>query len=176
MKKPSFYFVALVLLMASRVFGGEVAIGVFAFQGERAAASDWSPVIRYLNQALPAHQFRLDQYDAAGLRLAIAGHRVDLVITNPGYYVTMEAEFGISRIATLDTQESHPARALGSVVLARADQTKLRVLADLAGKRVAAVAPEAFGGYLVAAREMLGQGIDASAQLVRSALKKNLPW
>jgi two-component system sensor histidine kinase TtrS len=165
MKKPSFYFVALVLLMASRVFGGEVAIGVFAFQGERAAASDWSPVIRYLNQALPAHQFRLDQYDAAGLRLAIAGHRVDLVITNPGYYVTMEAEFGISRIATLDTQESHPARALGSVVLARADQTKLRVLADLAGKRVAAVAPEAFGGYLVAAREMLGQGIDAESDL-----------
>ena len=151
--------------MASKAFSGEVAIGVFAYQGERAAASDWSPVIRYLNQALPAHQFRLDQYDAAGLRQAIAGHRVDLVITNPGYYVSMEAEFGISRIATLDTEESHPARALGSVVLARADQPNLRVLADLAGKRVAAVAPEAFGGYLVAAREMLAQGIDAESDL-----------
>lgn len=151
--------------MASNVFGGEVAIGVFAFQGERAAASDWSPVIRYLNQALPEHHFRLDQYDAAGLRQAIAGHRVDLVITNPGYYVSMEAEFGISRIATLDTEESHPAQALGSVVLARADQPNLRVLADLAGKRVAAVAPEAFGGYLVVAREMLGEGIDAESDL-----------
>ncbi len=151
--------------MASKVFGGEVAIGVFAFQGERAAASDWSPVIRYLNKALPEHRFRLDQYDAEGLRRAIAGAQVDLVITNPGYYVTMEAEFGISRIATLDTEDSNPARALGSVVLARANQTDLRVLADLAGKRVAAVAPEAFGGYLVVAREMLGEGVDAESDL-----------
>lgn len=165
MTKQSSYFVALFLLMASKVFGGEVAIGVFAYQGERAAASDWSPVIRYLNQALPEHHFRLDQYDATGLRQAIATHRVDLVITNPGYYVFMEAEFGISRIATLDTEDSHPARALGSVVLARANQPDLRVLADLAGKRVAAVAPEAFGGYLVAAREMLGEGVDAESDL-----------
>lgn len=142
-----------------------MAIGVFAYQGERAAASDWLPVIRYLNQALPDHHFRLDQYDAIGLRQAIAENRVDLVITNPGYYVIMEAEFGISRIATLDTADSHPARALGSVVLARADQPGLQYLSDLAGKRVAAVAPEAFGGYLVAAREMLGQGVDPESDL-----------
>ena len=163
--KLVFSVVALLYLLDSNALGGEVAIGVFAYQGERAAASDWSPVIRYLNQALPGHHFRLDQYDALGLRQAIAEDRVDLVITNPGYYVTMEAEFGISRIATLDTEESHPARAIGSVVLTRADQPELRVLADLAGKRVAAVAPEAFGGYLVAAREMLNQGIDAESDL-----------
>lgn len=165
MTKRFFNFAALLFLVASKAFGGEVAIGVFAYQGERAAASDWLPVIRYLNQALPEHHFRLDQYDAVGLRQAIAGHRVDLVITNPGYYVTMEAEFGISRIATLDTEDSYPARALGSVVLARVDQPGLQSLSDLAGKRVAAVAPEAFGGYLVAAREMLGQGVDPESDL-----------
>ncbi|MBS1138975.1 MAG: histidine kinase [Proteobacteria bacterium] len=165
MTKRLVCFVALCFLMASKVFSGEVAIGVFAYQGERAAASDWSPVVRYLNQALPEHHFRLDQYDAVGLRHAIAGNRVDLVITNPGYYVTMEAEFGISRIATLDTDESHPAHALGSVVMTRADRPGLRVLADLTGKRVAAVAPEAFGGYLVAAREMLGQNVDPESDL-----------
>lgn len=155
----------LCLSMLSNAIGGDVVIGVFAYQGERAAASDWSPVIRYLNKALPTHHFRLDHYDAGGLRQAIAENRVDLVITNPGYYVTMETEFGISRIATLDTEDSDPARALGSVVLARADQSALRELADLAGKRVAAVAPEAFGGYLVAAREMLSQGVDPESDL-----------
>ena len=165
MEKRLFYLAVLFFLIASKVSGSEVAIGVFAYQGERAAASDWLPVIRYLNQALPDHHFRLDQYDAMGLRKAIAENRVDLVITNPGYYVTMEAEFGISRIATLDTEDSHPARALGSVVLARADQPGLQYLSDLAGKRVAAVAPEAFGGYLVAAREMLGQGVDPESDL-----------
>jgi len=164
-KKSFFCSAALFFLIASKAFGSEVAIGVFAYQGEQAAASDWLPVIRYLNQALPDHHFRLDQFDAIGLRQAIAENRVDLVITNPGYYVTMEAEFGISRIATLDTEDSHPARALGSVVLARADQPGLQSLSDLAGKRVAAVAPEAFGGYLVAARELLGQGVDPDSDL-----------
>ena len=165
MGKRLFYLAALFFLIASKVLASEVAIGVFAYQGEQAAASDWLPVIRYLNQALPDHHFRLDQFDAIGLRQAIAENRVDLVITNPGYYVTMEAEFGISRIATLDTEDSHPARALGSVVLARADQPGLQSLSDLAGKRIAAVAPEAFGGYLVAAREMLGQGVDPESDL-----------
>lgn len=165
MGKRLFYLAAFFFLIASKVSGSEVAIGVFAYQGERAAASDWLPVIRYLNQALPDHHFRLDHYDAKGLRQAIAENRLDLVITNPGYYVTMEAEFGISRIATLDTEDSRPARALGSVVLAKANQPGIQSLSDLAGKRVAAVAPEAFGGYLVAAREMLGQGVDPESDL-----------
>lgn len=153
-------FAFVLTLNAIDALGSDVAIGVFAYQGERAAASDWSPLIKYLNTALPDHRFHLEQYDTTGLRNAVAEHRVDLVITNPGYYITLEAEFGLSRIATLDTDDATPARALGSVVLARADRQNLRELSDLAGKRVAAVAPDAFGGYLVAAREFLRHGVD----------------
>ena len=52
MAKRLFCFFGLCLLLLSKAYGDDVAIGVFAYQGERAAA-DWSPVIRYLNQALP---------------------------------------------------------------------------------------------------------------------------
>ena len=150
----------MLLAATGSAAGREVAIGVFAYQGERAAATDWSPVLAYLNGALPEHRFHLQQHDAAGLRQAIAERGVDLVITNPGYYVKMEAEFGLSRIATLDAVGTSPTQALGSTVIARADRPDLRGFADLAGKRIAAVAPDAFGGYLVAAREMLRQGFD----------------
>lgn len=143
----------------------EVAIGVFAYQGERAATSDWTPLLRYLDQALPEHHFRLENHDAEGLRQAIADHRIDLVITNPGYYIAMEAEFGLSRIATLESPGTPAAKALGSVILARADRGDLNELSDLAGKRVAAVAPEAFGGYLLAAREMLRRGVEPESDL-----------
>lgn len=154
------------LLIASNAIGRDVAIGLFAFQGERAASSDWSPVLAYLGSALPEHRFRLEHYDAAGLRQAIAERRVDLVITNPGHYVSMEAEFGLSRIATLvSPQAASTSRALGSVVFTRADRRDLRELPDLAGKKVAAVAPEAFGGYLVAAREMLKAGVDPETDI-----------
>jgi len=153
----------------------EVVIGVFAYQGERAAEADWSPVLGYLGRAVPEHRFRLEHHDAVGLRQAIATQRVDLVITNPGYYVAMEAEFGISRIATLvSPPAASPRHAIGSVVLARAERTELRELSDLAGMRVAAVAADAFGGYLVAAREMAKHGIDAEDDL-RQTLFVGLP-
>ena len=143
----------------------EVRIGIFAFQGEKAATADWSPLIDALDRALPEHRFHLANYDADGLRRAIAGHEVDLVVTNPGYYITMEAEFGLSRIATLEAPQASADRALGSVVFTRVDRSDLRTLADLSGKRIAAVAPEAFGGYLLAAREMQRQGVDPESDL-----------
>lgn len=156
---------ALFLLGSSLACAGEVAIGVFAYQGEKVANADWTPVIRYLNQAIPGQQFRLENHDAQSLRAAIAERRVDLVITNPGYYITMEAEFGLSRIATLESPDTPAAKTLGSVVFTRANRDDLRVIGDLAGKRVAAVDPDAFGGYLLAAREMLRQGVDPENDL-----------
>lgn len=155
----------LFLSGAGDALANDVAIGVFAYQGERAATSDWTPLVRYLNQALPEHHFRLENHDAEGLRKAITDHRIDLVITNPGYYIAMEAEFGLSRIATLESPGTPATKALGSVVLARADRGDLNELSDLAGKRVAAVAPEAFGGYLLAAREMLRRGVEPESDL-----------
>jgi len=78
----------------------------------------------------------------------------------------MEYEFGLSRIATLASPQSlSPARAIGSAVIVRADRNDLHALSDLAGKRLAVVAPQAFGGYLVVARELLQQGIDPEADL-----------
>ncbi len=158
---------ALAALCAPLASARDVAIGVFAFQGEQAALSDWSPMVAYLNKTLPGNRFRLLNYDAEGLREAIAAHRVDLVVTNPGHYVAMEAEFGLSRIATLVGPRTTAAHAVGSVVFARAQRTELNTLGDLKGKTLAAVAPEAFGGYLIAAREMLRQGIDPDADLGR---------
>lgn len=161
-----FSLASILFLSSVGATGRDVAIGVFAYQGERAAISDWSPVLAYLNMAVPGHRFRLDNYDVEGLRKAIAEQRVDLVITNPGYYVTMEAEFGLSRIATLVSPHAvTAAQAIGSAVIVRASRQDLRELSDLVGKKIAAVAPEAFGGYLIAARELLRLGIDPESDI-----------
>lgn len=138
----------------------DVAIGVFAYQGEHAAVADWQPLLAALSQALPGQRFHLQQYDAAGLRRAVAAGEVALVVTNPGYYIALESEFGLGRIATLSS-------AIGSVVLTRASRDDINSYADLAGKRIAAVAPDAFAGYLIAAREMLEAGVDPEADLAQ---------
>lgn len=157
------------LLALPLLFGGaagaqpqEVTVGVFAYQGERATLDDWAGLASYLERTVPGYRFRLKNYDAPGMRRAVASGEADLLITNPGYYIGLETEMGVSRIATL----SSPAvPAIGSVILARAERSDLRTLSDLAGKRVAAVSPDAFAGYLVAAREMREAGVDTETDL-----------
>jgi two-component system, LuxR family, sensor histidine kinase TtrS len=158
--------VTAAVLVHSAIAQTTVSVGVFAWQDRRATMADWGTVIDALNRALPTHRFQLHRYDAAGLREAVALHEVDLVITSPGNYVAMEGELGLSRIATLASPNvGSPAQAIGSAVFVRSDRPELTDLSALAGKRVAAVGPDAFAGYLVAARELKRVGIDPESDI-----------
>ena len=127
---------------------GEIRVGVLDFLGSEATVSEWSPMLRHLEASLPGHSVRLARLDHAGMRAAVAAGELDFIVTNPGHYVELEAEFGASRILTLVAGHGRsPARALGSTVLVRADRSDLRALADLRGKRVAIVGREGFGGF-----------------------------
>jgi two-component system sensor histidine kinase TtrS len=138
-----------------------VRIGVLAYKGPEAVPEDWSSVTERLNAALPDHRFVLVDYDLAGLTKAVRDSTVDFVITNSGHYITLEYDYGASRIATLESPWApDPARAIGSAIVVRADDGRIRSLADLAGKRVEAIGPDAFGGYQVAARELLRAGVN----------------
>lgn len=151
----------LALILSADLAAAEVRIGVLAFLGAEAAVSEWSHVVERLNQSLPGRRFVLVQLDHEGLRRSVQSGAVDFVVTNPGSYVALEVEFGASRIATLASpQAPSPERAVGSAVIVRADRADLRELADLAGLSVAAVGPEAFGGYQLAWREFAELGID----------------
>ncbi len=148
-------------LAAHAQAGAPVRIGVLDFLGSDAAFSDWPPMLARLKAALPERRFVLRYYDVAGLREAVRRQEVDFVITNGGQYVTLEAKFGVSRIATLESPGvPSPAQAIGSAVIARADRRDLNVLSDLKGKRVAAVGEDAFGGFQIAWREFRRQGVE----------------
>lgn len=138
-----------------------VRIGLLAFLDADVMSSQWEPLLDHLATSLPGSKPVLVQLDHAALRAAVAASSVDFVITNPGSYVALEMEFGISRIATLDTaQAPSPLRAVGSAVIVLAERKDLRSLADLAGKRVMAVGEDAFGGFQLAWREFAQLGMD----------------
>lgn len=140
---------------------GALRIGVLAFLGAEAAIEEWSPMVGRLQAAMPDRKISLVHFDHRGLREAASQGDIDFLITNPGHYVELEAELGASRILTLDSAPGYtPARAIGSTVLARADRSDLRTLADLRGKRVAIVTREGFGGYQLVWRELAKLGID----------------
>ena len=147
-----------------------VRIGVLAYQGSETSETDWSHLTARLNGAIPARRFELRHYDLDGMREAVGRQQLDFVVTNGGQYVILENELGLSRIVTLASSTAvSPDRAIGSAVIARSSRDDLRQLTDLAGKGIAAVSPEAFGGYLVALREFNRAGVmleDGDARVV----------
>jgi two-component system sensor histidine kinase TtrS len=154
----------LLLATASALADGPVRIGVLAYRGPDEAVSSWVELPARLAAAIPGHRFELQSFDGPALREAVRTGELHFVLTNSSQYVDLAAAFGIQRIATVMLPEAlSPEQALGSTVLALADRADLVDLPDLRGKRIATVAADAFGGYLVAARQLLHAGVDLEA-------------
>lgn len=142
-----------------------VRIGVLAYKGSEAVQEDWSYVAHWLEASIPDHRFILLDFDQAGLTRAVQTRTVNFVITSSGHYVALEHSDGASRIATLESPWAlSPRQSIGSAIVVRND-ARLHTLADLAGKHVLAVDPDAFGGYQIAARELLEAGVDPEHDL-----------
>lgn len=149
------------LLASATEASRQVRIGVLAWQGLEEAEVRWSTLMNRLADQLPGRELVLRHFDLAGVAAALKAGELDFVVTNPGHYVFLEAESGISRIATLVADNaSDPAHVVGSAVVVLADRQDIRRLADLQGHSLAAVSPDAFGGYQVAWGELRRQGLD----------------
>jgi C4-dicarboxylate-specific signal transduction histidine kinase/ABC-type phosphate/phosphonate transport system substrate-binding protein len=139
----------------------ELTLGVLAFRGEQAALQRWSATADYLGRNLEGYRFRLLPLTLDGMREAVAGDRLDFVLTNTGNYVVLEDAYGISRLATLET--THGDRSytqFGAVIFTRRERTDLNSLQDLKGHSMMAVSINAFGGFQMAWRELLAAGVD----------------
>jgi len=152
-------------LFALAAWGGEasrpVRIGVLAWQGLEEAEIRWSSLMSELQDRLPGRSLALRHFDLAGMAAALRAGELDFVVTNPGHYVFLEAESGVSRIATLMADAStDPAHVVGSAVVVLDERRDIAALADLKGRTLAAVSPDAFGGYQVVWAELRRLGLD----------------
>ena len=134
-----------------------VTIGVLAYRGDDIALRQWGDTLRYLQGAIPDHTFRLKPYNLTGLEQAVQDHSVDFILTNPGHMVYLGRYYGISQFASAQAPGSRdPSRSLGSVIFTRADRDDLKTLSDLKGKTLLIVSRQAFGGFLVGWRVIVG--------------------
>ena len=161
----AFLYGLLLWLVAANVLAGTtIRVGVLAYRGTGEELSNWENLPAQLAAAIPGHTFEVRSLAGPALREAVQAGELAFVITNSSQYVALAAEFGIQRIATVTLPEALSSKeSLGSVVLTLASRDDLRQLTDLRGKRIATMAPDAFGGYLVAAREFLRAGVDLEA-------------
>ncbi len=162
-KLVSFLIVLFPVLAAA---GDEVSVGVLAHRGIPKAKELWQPTIDFLNRRIPDRHFVLEPRKLDDLTRDTAAGKFDFVLTNPGQYVELEALYGISRLATLrNLRQGKPYDAFGSVIFTRADNTAVRSLRDVKGKRFAGVKKKAFGAFQVAWYELQQVGIDPFSDL-----------
>ena len=148
------------LLSAVDSEAATVKIGVLAKRGSENVQQKWTPTADYLNTLIPAHSFEIVPLDFGQVRQAVKDRTIDFLITNSGYYVELEHEFGVSRLATMKNLLNHvPKTLFGGVIFTRSDRTDINGLRDIRGKSFWAVDQASLGGWLTALREFHAQGI-----------------
>jgi two-component system sensor histidine kinase TtrS len=128
----------------------------------------WGPTAAYLSEAVPDHSFSIIPLDFQEIGSAVERRKVDFVLANTSIYVQLEAQYGVSRIATLMNKSPRGTfKVFGGVIFCRADRADIKELRDLKGKSFAAVDETSLGGWQVAWRELKDHGIDPSRHFAR---------
>ncbi len=135
-------------------------IGVLAFRGAETTLQEWGPLAAYLSETVEGWRFDIVPVTLISAPEDIKSGRLQFLVTNPGHYVALASEFGLSPLAT--RQRADGLMRFGTAIIARAG-SGISTLEDLRGKKVAAVSPDAFGGFQLAWHELVAQGIDPAS-------------
>lgn len=163
---------ALVVLFA---LGGQAAaadsdenrlarkVGILAYRGDEAAITRWQPTFDAVEAAVPGADFRVVPLSLDGVRSALSRGEIDYLFTNPGHLYRMVERARLFPMVSLRSdRDDNPqtGNRFGAVIFVRADNEKIKTLADLKGRRLAAIAPDAFGGFEVGAATLVRNGIN----------------
>ncbi|PLX89072.1 MAG: hypothetical protein C0618_02840 [Desulfuromonas sp.] len=138
-----------------------VRIGVLAKRGEQKTHARWDSLAEYLSLKLPAYQFYIVPLSFDEIHFVIDEKQVEFVLANSAIYVDLEVNYGVSRLATLKNLRGEEGLTVfAGTIFSRAERNDIRVLEDLQGKSFMAVDERSFGGFHMAWRELMAQGID----------------
>lgn len=138
-------------------------IGVLAYRGTAATLARWQPLADYLSATIDGWRFELVPITLVSAPERLQSNELEYLITNPGHFVTLAERFSLSALATRERRDAGQQEGMlqfGTVIFTRANRDEIQTLADVKGKTLAAVSPEAFGGFQMAWYEFVQQGID----------------
>lgn len=137
-----------------------VDVGVLATRGSYVAQLRWQPTLDWLAQRIPNTRFVLHPLTLDEMRTAVIQGKIDFIITNPGQAVQLGRQYSLSWVATmLNHSPVSNTQGVGSVLVVRND-APYQKFSDLAGLPIAAISPQAFGGYLTLSYELTRQNLN----------------
>ena len=138
-----------------------IKIGVLAVRGADRTYEMWRPTAEHLTKKVPGYHFSIVPLTNDSMEYSVRYKEVDFVLTNPASYASLEASYGLSRIATLKNRRMQGSYIqFGSVIFTNAKRDDINSLIDLKGKSFMAVHANAFGGWWMALHALLQQGVN----------------
>ena len=150
------------LFFSSLSFAAQWTIGVLALRGDAPTRHFWAPLTEQLNSALPGEHFTLLPLTLSQMREALHNNEVQFVLTNPAQFIQLDSNFPLRWLVSLRSTfepDNATRNVVGSVLLVRKD-SPYHTPSDLTGKKVGAIAPDAFGGYLLGYKALRDIGLD----------------
>ncbi len=147
-------------LSASSVFATDIVkIGVLAKRGSEKALKKWVPTAKYLSEKI-GKKVRIQPLKFKEVPIFLKAKKVDFFLVNSSMFADMQNQFGGEEIASLvNSRRGNALNQFGGVLIVKADSS-IQSLADIKGKTFMAVKKSSFGGYQMAKRLLLNNGIN----------------
>ncbi len=139
----------------------QIRIGVLATRSLEHCLKTWSATAEYLTHSIPGKIFVIEPLSHDQITPSVQRGEVNFLLTNSSFYVELEQQYGINRIATL--KEMRLGRAYskyGSVIFSLAARSDIRTLTDLKKKSFMGVSEDSLGGWRMTWRELKENGIN----------------
>jgi twitching motility protein PilJ len=147
--------------MANSAIADDFKIGVLAKRGVAKAMQKWGDTAEYLTQTVEGDNFTIVPLDFDEVFPAIEKKEVDFFLVNSSMFVTAQVKYGASAISTMvNSRQGKALKSFGGVILTYADRDDINSISDLKGKKFMAVKESSFGGWQMAYKELLDNGLN----------------
>lgn len=138
----------------------EVTVGIVDTFPPDFYVDTYSATIDHLAAALPQYDFRFVEVNDQALEADVRRLHPNFLVTSASTFVAMIEPFGAHQVATKHPDAAQDAsHTVGSAFIVR-QESPVRTIRDLAGRRVAASSARSFDGWLIAAGEIARSGGD----------------
>lgn len=157
----------LLLCLAAGAAGAAhtLALAVATYRPPGQTLQQWQPLADYLTEKLNGPRVAVIALSHDEIRDRLARQTVDVVITEASDYVMLRNRNPLTALLATRVPQYQGKRIIGSggVIFARSARDDIGGLAQLPGKRIAAVHPASLGGYQAQLMSLAQSGIGREA-------------
>jgi ABC-type phosphate/phosphonate transport system substrate-binding protein len=142
-------------------------LGVLAPKGADTARQEWQATAEYLSEST-GNTFELVPLQLKSFNPAVNAGKIDFMMCNATLFYQMLTENGVKPLASMvGIHQGQPLRGNGAMIFTVAD-SPINILADLKGKKIAALQQNAMMGYQLQVYVLKKRGLEAGTDFTVS--------